>query len=149
MTQFVPLRTVPEKCSTFSFFVCHWWPWPLTPKLKLGRDWCTVHLSTKFYHPTCNRSEVIVLTNKQTNNQTPLKTSTSLHYATPVANESYQTIAFTNSTYYCNCLWCFFLLYFDMIRWVTTNRMAYSSYRTQCLLLVVPSCFWQFRPNLE
>jgi len=36
--------------------------------------------ATKFHHPTFNRSEVIVLTNKQT----PLKTSTSLRYATPV-----------------------------------------------------------------
>jgi len=39
-----------------------------------------VHLTTKFRDPTFNRSEVIVLTNKQT----PLKTSTSFRYATPV-----------------------------------------------------------------
>jgi len=32
-----------------------------------------------------NRSEVIVLTNKQT----PLKTYTSLHYATPVGNNAW------------------------------------------------------------
>jgi len=37
----------------------------------------------KFHHPTFNRSEVIVLTNKQT----PLKTSTSLRYAKPVGNQ--------------------------------------------------------------
>ena len=35
-------------------------------KFELGRDFCTVHLSAKFHHPTFNRSEVIVLTNKQT-----------------------------------------------------------------------------------
>jgi len=28
---------------------------------------CTVHLTSKFHHPTFNRSEVIMLTNKQTN----------------------------------------------------------------------------------
>jgi len=43
-----------------------------------------MHLTTKFHNPTFHRSEVIVLTNKQTNKQTPLKTSTSLRYATPV-----------------------------------------------------------------
>jgi len=43
-----------------------------------------VHLTAKFHHPIFNRSEVIVLTNKQANKQTPLETSTSLHYATPV-----------------------------------------------------------------
>jgi len=34
-----------------------------------------------------SRSEVIVRTNKQTNKQTPLKTFTSLRYATPVGND--------------------------------------------------------------
>ena len=43
-----------------------------------------MHLTAKFHHPTFNRSEVIVLTNKQT----PLKTSTLLRYATPVGNET-------------------------------------------------------------
>jgi len=49
-----------------------------------------MHLIAKFHHPTFNRSEVIVLTNKLTNKQinkhkqTPLKASTSLRYATPV-----------------------------------------------------------------
>jgi len=52
----------------------------MTPKFELWRDFCTIHLAAKFHHPMFNRSEVIVLTNKQT----PLKTSTSLHYATPV-----------------------------------------------------------------
>jgi len=40
-----------------------------------------MHLTAKFHRPTFNRSEVTVLTNKQT----PLKTSTSLRYATPVS----------------------------------------------------------------
>jgi len=52
----------------------------MTPKFELRRDFCTMHLAAKFHHPMFNRSEVIVLTNKQT----PLKTSTSLRYATLV-----------------------------------------------------------------
>ena len=48
-----------------------------------------MHLTAKFHHPTFNCSEVIVLANKtdktkQTNKHTPLKTYTSLRYATPV-----------------------------------------------------------------
>jgi len=50
-----------------------------------------MRLIAKFHRPTFNRWTVIVLTNKQTdklaNKQTPLKTSTSLRYATPVGNE--------------------------------------------------------------
>jgi len=42
-----------------------------------------VHVTTKFHDPTFNRSEVVLLTNKQT----PLKTSTSLRYATPGAGK--------------------------------------------------------------
>jgi len=42
-----------------------------------------MHVTAKFHHPTFNRSEVIVLINRQTSKQTPLKTSTSLRYATP------------------------------------------------------------------
>jgi len=45
-----------------------------------------VHLTAKFHRRTFNRSEVIVFTNKQTDKQTPLKTSPSLRYATPVGN---------------------------------------------------------------
>jgi len=62
----------------------------MTPNSNSGEIFFTMHLTAKFHHPTFNRSEVIVLTNKQTNwqtnKQTPLKTSTSLHYATPVGN---------------------------------------------------------------
>jgi len=47
-----------------------------------------VPLTAKFHHPTFNRSEVIVLKNKQTDRQTPLKTPTSLRYATSVGKES-------------------------------------------------------------
>jgi len=64
--------------------------WALTSTFELGRDFCTVHLTFKFRHPTFNRSEVIVLANKQTNKQTPLKTSTSLRCATPVSNNDIQ-----------------------------------------------------------
>jgi len=37
----------------------------MIPKFKLGRDFCTLHLPTKF-HPVFTRWEIIVLTNKQT-----------------------------------------------------------------------------------
>jgi len=56
---------------------------PLTPNSN-----CTMYLTTKFHCPTFNRSEFIVLTNKLTDKQTPLKTSTSLRYATPVGKNS-------------------------------------------------------------
>ena len=39
---------------------------PRSPKFELERDVCTVHLTAKFRHPIFNRSEVIVLKNKQT-----------------------------------------------------------------------------------
>jgi len=88
--------------SSFSFFV------PdnlnlrrLTLTYELRRDFCTVHLTAKFHHPTFNRSEVIVRTNRQ---QTPLKTSTSLRYTTPTGNkqltntvESESTVVLANS----------------------------------------------------
>jgi len=49
-----------------------------------------MHLTAKFHHPMFSRSEVIVLTNKQTS----LKTSTSLCYATPVGNYLIKTIIY-------------------------------------------------------
>jgi len=73
--------------SDWCNFLCGnlgWGLWP--PNLNCGWDFCTVHLAAKFRHPMFNRLEVIVLTNKQTNKQTPLKTSTSLCYAMPVGN---------------------------------------------------------------
>jgi len=76
------------------------------PKFELGRYFYTVHLSAKFRHPTFNRSEVIVLTNKQTNwqanKQTQLKTSTSLRYATPVGNK-YRIIESTEALFMWDC----------------------------------------------
>jgi len=70
--------------SSFSIFV----PdnldfWPLTLIFELGRDFCTLYLTTKFDLPTFSRSEVM-RTNKHTDKQTPLKTSTALRYATSV-----------------------------------------------------------------
>jgi len=60
----------------------------LTFTFELGRNFCTLHLTAKFHHPAFNRSEVIELTTKQTdkltNKQTPLKTSTSHSHATPM-----------------------------------------------------------------
>ena len=52
------------------------------PTFELGWDFCTVHLSPKFRHPMFTRLEVIMLTNKHANKQTPLKTSNALRYAT-------------------------------------------------------------------
>jgi len=60
----------------------------MTPKFELGQDFCKMHLTAKFHHLMFNRSEVIMLiVDKQTNKQMPLKTSTSLCYATPVGNK--------------------------------------------------------------
>jgi len=50
------------------------------PTFKLGGDFCTLHLPRKFHHPTFTHSEVIVLTNKQTHKQSPLKTFNTLRY---------------------------------------------------------------------
>ena len=44
-------------------------------------------------------SEVIVLTNKHTNKQTPLKTSDALRYATTLGN--YEYVPGTNCAVYC------------------------------------------------
>jgi len=52
----------------------------MTLKFELGLDFLTLHLPVNFHHPMFNRSEVIVLTNKQI----LLRTPTSLRYATPV-----------------------------------------------------------------
>ena len=54
----------------------------MTREFELGRYFCTMRLHPKFHHPMFTRSEVIVLINKQTNKQTPLKTSNALRYAT-------------------------------------------------------------------
>jgi len=40
---------------------------PMTLKFELGLEFLTAHLLTKFYHAVFNRSENIVLKNKQTN----------------------------------------------------------------------------------
>jgi len=67
--------------SAVFWFFCPRWPWHLTSTFELGQDFCTVYLNAKFHHPTFNRSEVIVQTNKLTDKQTPRKTPTSLCYA--------------------------------------------------------------------
>ena len=38
-------------------------------QFRIWARFCTMHLATKFHHPTFNRLEVIVLTNKQTHKQ--------------------------------------------------------------------------------
>jgi len=42
----------------------------MIPKFELWRDFCKLHLPTKFRHSVFNRLEVIVLTSKQTNEPT-------------------------------------------------------------------------------
>jgi len=58
----------------------------MTRKFKLGRDFCTMHLTAKFHHPTFNRSEAIVFTDKLTNEQTDAAENIHLaiRYAMPV-----------------------------------------------------------------
>jgi len=65
-------RTTPEQNAAISFF-CPRWPWPLTLTFKFRQNFCTMHLTAKFHHSTFNRSEVMMLTNKQTDKQSPLK----------------------------------------------------------------------------
>ena len=43
---------------------------PMTLKFEFGRDFCIVHLPSKFRHSMFNHSDVIVLTNQQTNKRT-------------------------------------------------------------------------------
>jgi len=90
-------RKAPEyrsrKNAALRSFFSSWWPWPLTfdPKFELGWNFRTMRLTAKLHHPTFNRSEVIVLTNKLTNTQTNRrrwKTSTSLRYAAPVGKNA-------------------------------------------------------------
>jgi len=61
--------------AVFRFFL-------VTLTFELGRDFCTLYLTVKFDRPTFSRREVVV--RAVTGKQTPLKTSTSLRYATPV-----------------------------------------------------------------
>jgi len=71
------------KWRTFAFF-CPQWVWPSTFDLgiRIRRGFCTMHLTAKFHHPTSNRSEFIVLTNKQINAAEPENTHlTQLCYA--------------------------------------------------------------------
>jgi len=59
----------------------------MTPKFKLGGDFCTLHLPRKFHHPMFTRSEVIVLRNIQTNKQTDAaETPNTLRYAMTLGN---------------------------------------------------------------
>jgi len=50
----------------------------MTPKFELGRDF-RMHLTAKFHHAVFSRSEVIVLTNKQTDTAENIQ-CTSLRY---------------------------------------------------------------------
>ena len=56
----------------------------MTLIFELGLDFCTTHPPTKFHHPVFNRSEVIVLTNKQADAAENIQLAPL--YATPVDN---------------------------------------------------------------
>ena len=104
---YAPPRTAPEKNAAreprpkgrlpnkmpYVFVFCPRWPLPVTFDLDIRTraSFCTMHVTAKFHHPTFNRSEVILLTNRQNDRQTDkqtdvAETSTSLRYATPVTN---------------------------------------------------------------
>jgi len=70
-----------DDSAGFCFFPSDLDLWPLIPKFRLRRDFCTMHLTAKFHRPTFNRLEVIVPTHCMTKKQMLLKTSTSLCYA--------------------------------------------------------------------
>jgi len=61
------LRVTQQTATFWDVGTHEWGLWPL--KFELGRDFCTMHLTAKFHHPTFSRSEVIMLTNKLTNKQ--------------------------------------------------------------------------------
>jgi len=84
----IVLSDLSEHRSSAALWVRGWGPgvWPMTLKFELSLDFLTTHLPTKFPHPMFNHSEVIVLTNKQTNKDILLKTSILLCYSTPVEN---------------------------------------------------------------
>ena len=60
----------------------------VTLKFKLGRDFCTMHLPSKFHHPVYSFGSYRVdrHTNTQTHKQMLLKTSNVLRYATRLSN---------------------------------------------------------------
>jgi len=70
----------------------------MTPKFELGLDFCAMHLPPKFHHPMFTRLEVIVLTHKPTNKQTPPKTSNVLRYATTLGRKHYKPAVWTEET---------------------------------------------------
>jgi len=73
------------KCHIYLFFLSlltlTFYLWP---HIQMGRHFCTVHLTAKFHNFTLSFGSYHV--DKLTNEQTLLKTSTSLRYAMPVGN---------------------------------------------------------------
>ena len=98
----------------------------------------------KFHHPMFTRSEVIVLTNTQTNKKTPLKTSNVLRYTTKLVKSSIWTTnqqisgpARSKMALRCNAHLC------ENI----TNRII-SSVSRQCALLFTIILFSRIEPFL-
>jgi len=117
---------VTQQTATFWGVGTQCWSLILWPQIRLGRDFCTVHLTAKFHHPTFNRSKVILLTNEHT----PLKTSTSLRYATPVDSKPNYTSRSNPkvSSQYHSCITCNYsrgIPYSSMILRADMSALAY------------------------
>ena len=73
----------------------------MTPKFELGLDFLYNAHTPKFHHPMFTRSEVIVLTNKQTNKQTDVaETSNALRYATTLGKYKSDCTSVVNKVEY-------------------------------------------------
>jgi len=76
---------------------------PINLKFELGLDFLTMHPPTMCHRPTFNRSEVIVLTNKETNPQTKTQrhSADNIHphrYPTPVEKERHRPFIETKNS---------------------------------------------------
>jgi len=70
-----PWWPLPKNATLFHFLLLMTLTFDLWLTFELGRDFCTLHLTAKFRHPTFNRLEVIVFTDKLTNKQTDKQTN--------------------------------------------------------------------------
>ena len=94
---------VTQQSATFWGVGTHGWAY--NPQIRIRQDFCTMHLTAKFHHPKFNHSEVIALTNKQSDKQMPLETSTSLRYATHLGNnEIIQKLQWTTECFFWNIM---------------------------------------------
>jgi len=81
---------------------------PMMLKFKLGRDFCSMHLPTKFHYPVCYCTEITCWkTHTHTSKQILSRTSTLLHCAMLV--ENHQCVLL------CKCLMLFMEPSFDVV----------------------------------